>query len=76
MSTQPEQPVDRTNGPATAVGAFFAFLLFVGGLVLFTISFDVDTSVAPWTFVAGIAAVTLAFMVPTTIIPALEDRAS
>lgn len=67
-------PVERNGSPSAAVGAFFAFLLFIGGLVLFTISFNVDTSIAPYTFGGGILAVALAFFVPTTLLPALEDR--
>ena len=35
-------PVERNGSPANAVGAFFAFLLFIGGLVLFTVAFSVD----------------------------------
>jgi hypothetical protein len=67
-------PVERNGSPANAVGAFFAFLLFIGGLVLFTVAFSVDEKLAPWVFVGGIVAVGLAFGIPTTILPALEDR--
>ena len=68
-------PVERNGSPANAVGAFFAFLLFIGGLVLFTVAFSVDEGIAPWVFFGGIAAVALSFAIPTTILPALEDRA-
>ena len=67
-------PVERNGSPANAVGAFFAFLLFIGGLVLFTVAFSVDETVAPWVFISGIFAVALSFAIPTTILPALEDR--
>ncbi|WP_225225023.1 hypothetical protein [Cellulomonas sp. JH27-2] len=68
-------PVERNGSPAKAVGAFFAFLLFLGGLVLFTVAFNVKDG-EPYVFAAGILAVTLSFMIPTTILPALEDRES
>ncbi|RHA44302.1 hypothetical protein [Cellulomonas rhizosphaerae] len=66
-------PVERNGSPANAVGAFFAFLLFIGGLVLFTVAFNVGDA-GPYVFSAGIAAVALSFAIPTTILPALEDR--
>jgi regulator of protease activity HflC (stomatin/prohibitin superfamily) len=69
-------PVERNGSPANAVGAFFAFLLFIGGIVLFTVAFSVSEGAAPWVFVGGIFAIALSFGIPTTILPALEDRES
>ncbi|ROS27940.1 hypothetical protein [Cellulomonas sp. PhB150] len=68
-------PVERNGSPANAVGAFFAFLLFIGGIVLFTVAFNVGDA-GPYVFSAGILAIALSFGIPTTILPALEDRES
>jgi hypothetical protein len=64
---------DSVEAAGNAVATFFAFVLFLGGLALFAISFDVGDA-APWTFTGGILAIGLAFALPTTILPAIEDR--
>lgn len=64
---------DSVEAAGTAVATFFSFVLFLGGLALLAISFDVGDA-GPWTFTGGILAVGLAFALPTTILPALEDR--
>ncbi|GCE74970.1 hypothetical protein [Cellulomonas biazotea] len=63
---------ERTESAGRAVGAFFAFVAFAAGIVLFAVSFTGEDW-SRWTFVGAILAVTLAFMIPTTILPALED---
>lgn len=62
---------ERTESAGRVVGAFFAFLLFAVGIVLFALSFQ-GPDWSHWTFVGAIAAMTLSFMIPTTILPALE----
>lgn len=65
---------DRSGSPERAVTVFFAFLLFLVGLALFAVAFEVVDTAKPWVFFGGIASIALAFAIPTTIVPALEDR--
>ncbi|AEI12756.1 MULTISPECIES: hypothetical protein [Cellulomonas] len=65
---------DRSGSPERAVTVFFAFVLFLAGLAMFWIAFEVVEAARPWVFFGGIASVSLAFAIPTTIVPALEDR--
>jgi hypothetical protein len=51
----------------------FPALLFLLGLALFAVAFNVGDA-GFWVFAGGILSVTLAFAIPTTILPALEDR--
>lgn len=74
MSYPVIEPRDEQSAESAGrvVGIFFAFVLFILGLVLFTISFDVAEAARAWVFVGGILSITLSFMIPTTILPAIE----
>jgi len=65
---------DRSGSPERAVTVFFSFVLFLAGLALFAVAFEVVDAAKPWVFFGAIASVGLAFAIPTTIVPALEDR--
>jgi hypothetical protein len=65
---------DGSGTPGRMLSVVFPAILFVLGLGLFTIAFNVGDWGA-WVFTGGILAISLAFAIPTTILPALEDRA-
>ncbi len=65
---------DGSGTPGRRLAVVLPALLFLGGLALFAVAFNVGDWGA-WVFAGGIAAVALAFAIPTTILPALEDRA-
>jgi membrane protein YdbS with pleckstrin-like domain len=62
----------RSGAAAKAVAFVTSLILFLVGLALFAVAFQVDEAWRPWTFFGGIALVALSFMLPMTIIPALE----
>lgn len=64
---------DGSGTPGRMLSVVVPAILFLAGLALFTISFNVGDWGA-WTFAGGILAITLSFAIPTTILPALEDR--
>jgi hypothetical protein len=41
-----------------------AFVLFVGGMLLFGYAFDVAEAAGPWVFMSGIAAICLSLAIP------------
>ena len=63
----------ESNNPGRALAVVFPAILFLLGLGLFTVAFNLGDA-APWVFAGGILSITLAFAIPTTILPALEDR--
>ncbi|WP_315094923.1 hypothetical protein [uncultured Cellulomonas sp.] len=65
---------DGKATPARMLSVVFPALLFVLGMALFAVAFNVGEWGA-WAFGGAILAITLAFAIPTTILPALEDRA-
>ena len=65
---------DGSGTPGRMLSVVFPALLFLVGLGLFTIAFNVGDWGA-WAFAGGILSITIAFAIPTTILPALEDRA-
>ena len=64
---------DGSSTPGRALAVVFPAILFLLGLGLFTVAFNVGDW-GPWLFAGGILSITLAFAIPTTILPALEDR--
>jgi len=68
-----ERRETESNNPGRAWAIVFPAILFLLGLALFTVSFNIGEAGA-WTFAGGILSITLAFAIPTTILPALEDR--
>lgn len=65
---------DGSGTPGRMLSVVFPAILFLVGLALFTIAFNVGDW-GPWAFAGGIVAISLSFAIPTTILPALEDRA-
>ena len=65
---------DGSGTPGRMLSVVFPALLFLLGLALFAVAFNVGDW-GPWVFFGGILSVSLAFAIPTTIVPALEDRA-
>ncbi|WP_456844620.1 hypothetical protein [Cellulomonas sp. P5_C6] len=69
--------IERREGSSApggrALAVVFPAILFLLGLALFTVAFNVGDW-GPWVFAGGILSITLAFAIPTTILPALEDR--
>ena len=65
---------DGSGTPGRMLSVVFPAILFVLGLGLFTIAFNVGDWGA-WVFAGGILAISLSFAIPTTILPAFEDRA-
>ncbi|KQY44468.1 hypothetical protein [Cellulomonas sp. Root137] len=64
---------DGSGTPGRMLSVVFPALLFLVGLALFAVAFNVgDWGI--WVFAGGILSITLAFAIPTTILPALEDR--
>jgi len=41
-----------------------AFILFVGGLLVFGYAFNIDEAAAPWVFFSGIAAICVSLAIP------------
>lgn len=68
-----ERREDGSSTPGRALAVVFPAILFLLGLGLFTVAFNVGDW-GPWLFAGGILSITLAFAIPTTILPALEDR--
>ena len=64
---------DGSGTPGRMLSVVFPALLFLVGLALFAVAFNVGDWGA-WVFAGGILSITLAFAIPTTILPALEDR--
>ncbi len=64
---------DGSGTPGRMLSVVFPAILFVLGLALFTVAFNVGEWGA-WVFAGGIASISLAVAIPTTILPALEDR--
>ena len=64
---------DGSGTPGRMLSVVFPALLFLVGLGLFTIAFNVGDWGA-WAFAGAILSITIAFAIPTTILPALEDR--
>jgi hypothetical protein len=52
------------NGPMNIVAFVIAFVLFVGGIVLFGYAFDTGDNVRALVFVSGIAAIVLSVANP------------
>ena len=65
---------DGSGTPGRMLSVVFPALLFLAGMALFAVAFNVSEDWGPWVFGSAILAVSLAFAIPTTIVPALEDR--